>query len=190
MELNSSIRDWRNPVFQIMGRSYLWPLYLRMFWRILVLKTTAPVRFLTMDSNLNNRLVDHRKKWGIFSDFKYSFRSSWLTVDLLTVASDIIAWAFDRSGTLELWHLIYQRLCTSFDMLDILAKSYLTDISVFKLKLQFLKAPFLCLPFSYYTLWLSWWYYLQYYYLYGRYYSLIYVWSGICEATIRIGFWT
>ena len=52
-----------------------------------------------MDSNLNNRLVDHRKKHGLFSDFHYGFRSFRSSVDLLTVVSDRLARAFDRSGT-------------------------------------------------------------------------------------------
>ena len=33
-----------------------------------------------------------------FSDFQYGFRSSQSTADLLTVVSDRIAWAFNRSG--------------------------------------------------------------------------------------------
>ena len=44
---------------------------------------------------VNNRIVDHLKKCGLFSDFQYGFRS---TADLLTVVSDIIARAFNRSG--------------------------------------------------------------------------------------------
>ena len=47
---------------------------------------------------LNNRLVDHQEKCGLFSNFQYSFRSSWSTADLLTVVSDRIARAFNRSG--------------------------------------------------------------------------------------------
>ena len=47
---------------------------------------------------VNNRIVDHLEKCGIFSDFQYGFRSSRSTADLLTVASDRIARAFNRSG--------------------------------------------------------------------------------------------
>ena len=47
----------------------------------------------------NNRIVDHLEKCGIFSDFQYDFSSSRLTADLLTVVSDRIARAFNRSGT-------------------------------------------------------------------------------------------
>ena len=46
---------------------------------------------------LNNRIVDHLEKCGVFSDFQYGFRSSRSTADLLTVASDRIARAFNRS---------------------------------------------------------------------------------------------
>ena len=52
-----------------------------------------------MDSNLNNRLVDHRKKRVLFSDFHYGFRFSQSTLDLLTVISDKLDRAFDRSRT-------------------------------------------------------------------------------------------
>ena len=47
---------------------------------------------------VNNRIVDHLEKCGLFSDFQYGFRSSRSTADLLTVASDRIARTFNRSG--------------------------------------------------------------------------------------------
>ena len=47
---------------------------------------------------VNNRVVDHLEKCGLFPDFQYSFRSSRSTAHLLTVVSDRIAWAFNRSG--------------------------------------------------------------------------------------------
>ena len=47
---------------------------------------------------VNNRIVDHLEKCGLFSDFQYGFRSSRSTADLLTVVSDRIARAFNRSG--------------------------------------------------------------------------------------------
>ena len=40
---------------------------------------------------VNNSILDHLEKCGIFSDFQYGFRSSQLTTDLLTVISDRIA---------------------------------------------------------------------------------------------------
>ena len=47
---------------------------------------------------VNNRIVDHLEKCGLFSDFQYGFRSCRSTADLLTVVSDRIAKAFNRSG--------------------------------------------------------------------------------------------
>ena len=46
---------------------------------------------------VNNRIVDHLEKC-LFSDFQYGFRSSQSAADLLTVVSDRIARAFNRSG--------------------------------------------------------------------------------------------
>ena len=46
---------------------------------------------------VNNRIVDHLEKCGLFPDFQYGFRSSRSTADLLTVVSDRIARAFNRS---------------------------------------------------------------------------------------------
>ena len=47
---------------------------------------------------VNNRIVDHLEKCGLFCDFQYGFRSSQSTAYLLTVVSDTIARAFNRSG--------------------------------------------------------------------------------------------
>ena len=46
---------------------------------------------------VNNTIVDHLEKCGLFSDFQYGFRSSRSTADLLTVVSERIARAFNRS---------------------------------------------------------------------------------------------
>ena len=56
---------------------------------------------------VNDSIADHLEKSGLFSDFQYGFRSSRSTADLLTVVSDRITRIFNRSGLLELWHLIY-----------------------------------------------------------------------------------
>ena len=50
---------------------------------------------------VNNRIVDHLEKCGLFSDFQYGFRSSQSTADLLIVVSDRIARAFNRSGATQ-----------------------------------------------------------------------------------------
>ena len=47
---------------------------------------------------LDNRIVDHLVKCGLFSDFQYGFKSSESTAGLLTVVSERIARAFKRSG--------------------------------------------------------------------------------------------
>ena len=66
-------------------------------------KNYRPVSLLSVVSKVfeklvNNRIVDHLEKCGLFSDFQYGFRSSQSTADLLTVVSDRIARAFNRSG--------------------------------------------------------------------------------------------
>ena len=50
------------------------------------------------EKHVNNKIVDHLEKCGLLSDFQYGFRSSRPTADLLTVVSDRIARAFNRSG--------------------------------------------------------------------------------------------
>ena len=47
---------------------------------------------------VNNRIVDHLEKCGLFSDFQDGFSSSRSTADLLTVVSERIARAFNNSG--------------------------------------------------------------------------------------------
>ena len=66
-------------------------------------KNYCPVSLLSVVSKIfeklvNNRNVDHPEKCGLFSDFQYGFQSSQSTADLVTVASDRIARAFNRSG--------------------------------------------------------------------------------------------
>ena len=47
---------------------------------------------------VSNKIVDHLEKCDLFSDFKYGFKFSRSTTDLLTVVSDRIARAFNRYG--------------------------------------------------------------------------------------------
>ena len=66
-------------------------------------KNYCPVSLLSVvskvfEKRVNNRIVDHLEKRGLFSDFQYGFRFSQSTVDLLTVVSDRIPRAFNRSG--------------------------------------------------------------------------------------------
>ena len=67
-------------------------------------KNYRPVSLLSVVSKVfeklvNNRIVDHLEKCGLFTDFQYGFRSSRSTADLLTIVSDRIARAFNRSGS-------------------------------------------------------------------------------------------
>ena len=55
-----------------------------------------PVSLLSVVSKVferlvNNKLVDHIEKFGLFSDFQHGFKSSQSTADLLIVMSDRIA---------------------------------------------------------------------------------------------------
>ena len=66
-------------------------------------KNYRPVSLLSVVSKVieklvNIRIVDHLEKCGLFSDFQYGVRSSRSTADLLTVAFDRTARAFNRSG--------------------------------------------------------------------------------------------
>ena len=79
----------------------------------LVLKATALVVVSKVfEKFVNNMIVNCLKKCGLFSDFQYGFRSCRSTADLLTVVSDRIARAFNRSratqavalDTSKVWH--------------------------------------------------------------------------------------
>ena len=66
-------------------------------------KNYHPVNLLSVVSKVfeklvNNRIVDHLEKCGLFSEFQCGFRSTRSTADLLTVVSDRIARDFKRSG--------------------------------------------------------------------------------------------
>ena len=70
---------------------------------------------------------------AFFCDFQYGFRSSRSTAHLLTVISDRIARAFNRSGVLELSHLIYPKLLTGFGMLV-----FFTNLSLMEFQVRYL----------------------------------------------------
>ena len=53
--------------------------------------TTLFVFFLWLAKIIDNMIVDHLEKCGLFSGFQYGFRSSGSTADLLTVGCDRIA---------------------------------------------------------------------------------------------------
>ena len=66
-------------------------------------KNYRPVSLLSVFSKVfkklvNNKIVDHLEKCGLFSNFQYGLKSSQSTADLLTVVSNRTARAFNRSG--------------------------------------------------------------------------------------------
>ena len=74
-----------------------------LFSRLTTAKNYRPVSFLSVvgkvfEKLVNNRIVDHLEICGLFSNFQYGFRYSRSTADLLTVVSDRMATAFNRSG--------------------------------------------------------------------------------------------
>ena len=93
-QLNPSVCVWRNLVFQILGRSYQWSLYLVMLVKDVHLKTTNLLlffpRLIKSENLVSNRLVDYVEKCDLFSHFQYGFRSYHSPADTLTVASKSI----------------------------------------------------------------------------------------------------
>ena len=66
-------------------------------------KNYYPVSLLSVVSTgfenlVNNWIIDHPEKCGLFSDFQYGFRFSQSTADLLTIVSDRISRALNSSG--------------------------------------------------------------------------------------------
>ena len=85
----------KEPCFPDCWKVSRWSLYFRMLRKGLQLKTTALlVFFLWLVKSLKS---DHLEKCGLFSDFQYG-KSSRSTADLLTLVSDRISRAFNRSG--------------------------------------------------------------------------------------------
>ena len=127
---------------------------------------------------VNNRIADHLEKCGRFSDFQYRFRSSRSTANLLTIVSERIARAFNKSGATRVvaldiskafdrvWHAGLLHKLKSYGISgqifgiisSFLSNSWLRVVLEGSLRkniqsmLEFLKAPFLVLHFSYYTL--------------------------------------
>ena len=68
--LSSAICVWRNLVFQILGRSHQWSLYLRLLGKGLQLKTIARLVFflelVVSEKLVNNSLFDHLGKYTFF----------------------------------------------------------------------------------------------------------------------------
>ena len=99
-----------------------------MFGKSLQLKTTVSLLSVVskvFERLLNNGTVDHLEKCGLFSDFQYGFRSSQSTADLLTVVSDRIARAFNRSGATR---AVALDISKAFDRVGMLV--FITDLSL------------------------------------------------------------
>ena len=119
---------------------------------------------------MDNRIVDHLEKCGFFSDFQYGFRSFRSTAVRLTVVSDRIARAFNRSGATRtmalhiskafdrVWHagLLHKRKCCGisgqifglilFSVIDSFEWFWMESLHKnIQLMLELLKAPFLVL---------------------------------------------
>ena len=88
-----------------------------------------PVVRKVFEKLVNNRIIDHFDKCGLFSDFQYGFRSSRSTVDLLTVVSDRIARAFNRSRATRA--IALEVLSTGFYMLVFSTNLSLAEFLIF-----------------------------------------------------------
>ena len=100
-------------------------------------KNYRPVSLLSVVSKVfeklvDNRIVDHLEKCGLFSNFQYGFRSSRSTADLLTVVSDRIARAFNRSGATRAVALDIPRLLKGFGMLV-----FFTNLSLMEFQVRY-----------------------------------------------------
>ena len=101
--LNFPISFWRSLVFPDYWKVSPVALAFKNLGDRSTAKNYRPVSPLSLVSKVfekfvNNMIDDHLEKCGLFSDFQYGFMSSWSTADLLTVVSDRIARAFNRSG--------------------------------------------------------------------------------------------
>ena len=147
---------------QIVGRLHQWSLCLRMSRKGIQLKTTTLLVFFSVVSKafeklVNNRIID-----------QHDFRSSLSTANCLTVVSDRIPRAFNRSGATRAvaidifkafdraWQAsLLQKLKSHILLLVIDGFDWFWMGSLHKniqLMLEFLKAPFLVLHFRCYTL--------------------------------------
>ena len=79
---------------------------------------------------VNNGIVDHLRKCGLFSDFQNGFRSSRSTADLLTVVSDRIVRTFNRSGATRAMALDISKVYAGFDMVVYFTNSGLGEFQV------------------------------------------------------------
>ena len=105
-----------------------------MLGKVLLLKITALLVFFPWLVNskelLNNKILDQLEKCGLFSDFQYGFSASQQTPDLLTVVSDRIATAFNRSRAAQVIALDISKAFGMFWDAGIFCKPKSYEISV------------------------------------------------------------
>ena len=105
----------------------------------LQLKTTTLLVFFLwlvksfFEKLVNNGIVDHLGKCGLFSVFQNGFRSSQSTADLLTVVSDRIARAFNRSGATRAMALDISKVFAGFRMVV-----YFTNLGLGEFQVRYL----------------------------------------------------
>ena len=167
-------------VFQIVGSFHLGrkvPVFKNVGERSTA-KNDCPVSLLSVvnkafEKLVNNRIVDHLNKCGLFSDIWYGFRSFQSTEDLLTVAPNRSVRVFNKSGATRAVALNISKVFDRVWCAGLLHKLKSMEIQVrylallllfsvidafeclhknIRLMLEFLKAPFLVLHFSYHTL--------------------------------------
>ena len=82
---------------------------------------------------VNYGIIDHLGKCGLFPDFQNGFRSSRSTVDLLTVVSDRIAGAFNRSRATRAMILDISKVFEGFGMVV-----YFTNLGLREFQVRYL----------------------------------------------------
>ena len=93
---------------------------------------------------VDNRIVDHLEKCGLFYDFQYGFRSSRSTAGPLTVVSDRIVRVFNRSRATRALALDISKAVCLFLVIDSFMLFWMGSLHKnIQLMLQFLRAPFL-----------------------------------------------
>ena len=102
-----------------------------------------PVSLLSVVSKVfkklvNNRIVDHLEKLGLFSDFQYGFRFSQSTAIFSQLYLIELLELLTGLWLLELGHLIYPRLLPGFGMLV-----FFTNLSLMKFQVRYFALIFL-----------------------------------------------
>ena len=92
------------------------PLNLWVLERRSTAKNYCPVSLLSVVSKIfqkpvDNALVNHLRKCGLFSDFQYGFRPTWSTADRLLYLMKLLRLLLCLVLH-EMWHLLYPRLST------------------------------------------------------------------------------